>query len=249
MLKYLIYNAAAYLLPKSIINTLGSLKILKSLRDWLFDRNNVLKPRRLITWNNLEFYFQAPLQILRKARIHGIENSLTKSILNVVNKDSNIIDIGSNYGFITLVCSIYIREGKGTVFSFECDTHCYKNLECSISKNGLKNIQLFNEFLGNENNRNMKTVDSLLYGKCENIDLIKIDTDGTDFECLKGCTQIINQFHPVIVIEINNNFDQIIKYLKEMGYRYFYDQFLRKVDDKLNPNVPNLFSSKYGLKV
>ena len=29
------------------------------------------------------------------------------------------------------------------------------------------------EFLGNENNRNMKTVDSLLYGKCENIDLIK----------------------------------------------------------------------------
>ena len=33
-----------------------------------------------------------------------------------------------------------------------------------------------------------------------------------------------------------------------MGYRYFYDQFLRKVDDKLNTNLPNLFSSKYGLK-
>ena len=231
------------------MNILGSLKILKSSRDWLFDRNIILKPGSLITWNNLEFYFQAPLQILRKARIHGIENSLTKSILNVVNKDSNIIDIGSNYGFITLACSIYVSEGKGTIYSIECDTCCYKNLEYSISKNRLNNIQLFNEFVGNKNNENMKTVDSLIRGKCENIDVIKIDTDGTDFECLKGCAQIIKQFNPIIVIEINNNFDQIVKYLKGMGYIYFYDQFLRKVDHKLNGSVPNLFCSKYNLNI
>ena len=81
LIKHIIYNTAASLLPKWIINILGSMKNLESLRDWLFDRNTALKPVSLITWNNLEFYFRAPLQILRKARINGIENSLTKSIL------------------------------------------------------------------------------------------------------------------------------------------------------------------------
>ena len=231
------------------MNILGSSNSLKPLRDWLFDRNRVLKPRSLITWNNLEFYFQAPLQILRKARINGIENSLTKSILRIINKDSHIIDIGSNYGFITLACSSYVSNGKGIVFSIECDTSCYKNLESSVTKNRLNNIELYNEFVGDQINRDMKTVDSLIYSKCENIDVIKIDTDGTDLECLKGCAQIMKEFHPVIVIEINNNFDQIVKYLREMGYGYFYDQFLRKVDHKINNNIPNLFGSKYDLKI
>ena len=249
MIKNIIYNSLAFLLPKSILNLLGSLNSLEFFRDWLFDRKKVLKPISFITWNNSDFYFRAPLQILRRAKINGIESSLTKSIIRLINKNSNVIDIGSNYVFITLACSSFIRDGRGKVFSFECDVNCYKNLESSIKKNAFDNIELINAFVGNKNTSTVKTVDSLIHSQRKNIDLIKIDTDGTDFECLKGCTQVINQFHPVIVIEINNNFDQIIKYLKEMGYRYFYDQFLRKVDDKLNTNVPNLFSSKYGLKV
>ena len=46
-----------------------------------------------------------------------------------------------------------------------------------------------------------------------NIDLIKIDTDGSDLDCLKGCLQIIDEYHPIVVIEINNNLENIIKYL------------------------------------
>ena len=94
----------------------------------------------------------------------------------------------------------------------------------------------------------MKTVDSLILDICKNIDLIKIDTDGTDLECLKGCMQIMKKFYPIIVIEINNNFEPIVKYLREMEYGYFYDQFLRKIDYKLNNNIPNLFCSMYDLK-
>ena len=113
---------------------LGSLNSLESFRDWLFDRKKVLKPISAITWNNSNFYFRAPLQILRKAKINGIESSLTKSIIRLINKNSNVIDIGSNYGFITLACSNFIRNGRGKVFSFECDVNCFKNLESSIKK-------------------------------------------------------------------------------------------------------------------
>ena len=249
MIKNIIYNCLAFFLPKRILNLLGSLKSLEFLRDWLFDRKTVLKPISFITWNNLNFYFRAPLQILRKARTSGIENSLTKSMIRLINKDSNVIDIGSNYGFITLACSNFIRNGRGKVFSFECDINCYKNLESSILKNGVNNIELFNEFVGNKNTNAIKTVDSLIYGYCKKIDMIKIDTDGTDLECLEGCEQIIKDFGPIIIIEINNNLNQIVKYLLKSRYEFFYDQHLREIDITSKNTIPNLFCSKYNLKL
>ena len=249
MIKNIIYNSLAFFLPKNILNFLGSLKSLESLRDWLFDRKTVLKPISFITWNNLNFYFQAPLQILRKARINGIESSLTKSIIRLINKDSNVIDIGSNYGFITLACSNFVRNGRGRVFSFECDINCYKNLKSSILKNEFDNIELFNEFIGNKNTSTIKTVDSLIYGHCKKIDMIKIDTDGTDFECLEGCEQIIKEFDPIIVIEINNNFNQIVEYLLKSRYKFFYDQHLREIDITAKNMMPNLFCSRNNLNI
>ena len=248
MIKNIIYNSLAFLLPKSILNFLGSINSLESFRDWLFDRKKVLKPVTFITWNNSDFYFRAPLQTLRRAKINGIESSLTKSIIRLINKNSNVIDIGSNYGFITLACANFIRNGRGKVFSFECDFNCYKNLESSIKKNAFDNIELFNAFVGNKNTSTVKTVDSLIYGHCKKIDLIKIDTDGTDLECLEGCEKIIKESGPIIVIEINNNFNQIVGYLLKSSYKFFYDQHLREIDITSKNSIPNLFCSRHSLK-
>lgn len=54
--------------------------------------------------------------------------------------------------------------------------------------------------MGKENINNIKTVNSLLSKSDVSIDLIKIDTDGSDLESLNGCTDIIFKYHPVIVI-------------------------------------------------
>ena len=124
-----------------------------------------------------------------------------------------------------------------------------KNLESSIIENNLKNIELYNQFVGDENNNTTKTVDSLIYDHCKKIDLIKIDTDGTDLDCLKGCDKILKAFKPIIVIEINNNLEQIIKFLKQIGYKFFYDQYLKEIDQTKKIIVPNLFSSIYQLKI
>ena len=230
-----------------MINVLGSSEPTRPLRDWLFDRKKVLKPKELIKWNNLNFYFRAPLQILKKAKINGIESSLTRSIIKLINIESNVIDIGANYGFLTIVCSKYVKNGGGKVYSFECDENCIKNLELSIIENNLKNIELFNQFVGGENDNITKTVDSLIYDHCKKIDLIKIDTDGTDLDCLKGCDKILKAFKPIIVIEINNNLEQIIKFLIKIGYKFFYDQYLKEIDHSKKNIIPNLFSSSYQL--
>ena len=232
-----------------MIKVLGSSKPIRPLRDWLFDREKVLKPKSFIKWNNLNFYFRAPLQILTKARINGIESSLTRSIIKLINKESNVIDIGANYGFITLVCSNYVKNGGGRVYSFECNEIFLKNLESSIIENNLKNIELYNQFVGDKNTNTTKTVDNLIYKHCKKIDLIKIDTDGTDLNCLKGCDKIIKAFKPIIVIEVNNNLEQIIKFLDQIGYKFFYNQFLEEIDQTKKIIVPNLFSSISQLKI
>ena len=79
--------------------------------------------------------------------------------------------------------------------------------------------------------------------------MIKIDTDGTDLECLEGCEQIIKDFGPIIIIEINNNLNQIVKYLLKSRYEFFYDQHLREIDITSKNTIPNLFCSKYNLKL
>lgn len=247
MIKYLIYSFVIFLFPKKVINLLGSLGTIKPLKAWLFDRKKVLKPKNLINWNNINFYFRAPLQILRKAKVSGIESSLTRSIIKLINIDSNVIDIGANYGFITLVCSKYVNNGGGKVYSFECDENCFKNLESSIIENNLKNTELFYQFVGDENTSTTKTVDSLIYEHCKKIDLIKIDTDGSDLNCLKGCDKIIKAFKPIIVIEINNNFEQIIRFLMQIGYGFFYDQYLKEINHREKNIIPNLFSSRHQL--
>ena len=88
----------------------------------------------------------------------------------------------------------------------------------------------------------------MIHSQRKKIDLIKIDTDGTDLECLEGCEKIIKDSDPIIVIEINNNFDQIVGYLLKSSYKFFYDQHLREIDITSKNIIPNLFCSRYSLK-
>ena len=87
--------------------------------------------------------------------------------------------------------------------------------------------------MGELNINNIKTVNSLLSKSDVSIDLIKIDTDGSDLESLRGCSEIIFKYHPVIIIEINDNLELIANYLKKCGYNYYYNQYLVEYGEKI----------------
>ena len=244
-MKYFLYKATLLYFPEFIINILRKSKFLKPIRNWLLEKNKHQKQNKYIRWNGFGFHFFANPRVLLKASTSGVESSLTRAMLKIINRNSNVIDIGSNYGFITIVLGIFIKEKGGTIYSFECNKEIFLNLETSIKKNNLKNVKIYNSFLGAENKKNSQTVDSILKNENPYIDLIKIDTDGTDLDCLRGCSQIINKSHPVIVIEINNNIKDIIQYLKKKNYNYFYNQSFKIINDaNPDPNeVPNLIAS------
>ena len=79
--------------------------------------------------NNIEWSLNLSEAIDLHIFIFG---SFEKEIANIaknlqLQKYNQIIDIGANYGFLTLVCSKYVKNGGGKVYSFECNENCIKN--------------------------------------------------------------------------------------------------------------------------
>ena len=62
----------------------------------------------------------------------------------------------------------------------------------------------------------------------DRIDLIKIDTEGFEFEVLKGASAILEKYKPKLFVELDasnleryaTNVEQILEYLKPFGYSF-----------------------------
>jgi len=89
---------------------------------------------------------------------------------------------------------------------------------------------------------NVKKIDDIIKkNRKEKIKLIKIDTDGLDYNCLLGAEELIKKDMPIIVIEINEKDTEIYNKFVELGYDYFYDQYYNVISTNNMP--PNLIAS------
>ena len=72
----------------------------------------------------------------------------------------------------------------------------------------------------------------------DKIDLIKIDTNGSEYQIVDTLFKLIKRDKPVLIIE-NNNISKIYKNLKKLGYKKYY-----VVDNKIkthhNQNSANI---------
>lgn len=72
------------------------------------------------------------------------------------------------------------------------------------------------------------------------LDLIKIDTDGHEFEVLKGARKIITKFRPAIVFEVglylieenNISFSKYMKFFHSLDYSLFTSGNFREIDEE-----------------
>ena len=117
-----------------------------------------------------------------------------------------------------------------------------KILVKNIHSNSLNNIcSVDNHFISNITNKRKKKLDDLFEENSNKIKLIKIDTDGSDYNCLLGAEQLIKKDKPIIIIEINEYGAEIHNKLINFGYVHFYDQHYNVV--KTNNLPPNLIAS------
>jgi FkbM family methyltransferase len=165
------------------------------------------------------------------------EPHITKFIklFNKFNKIQNIIDVGANFGYHTLLFS---KEVEGNVYSFEPQIQNFDLLQKNINNNNIKNVTIYNlacsnekseilmpviskdntsainmgDFTPNVINNNCfsitKTIllDDIIFPK---IDLIKIDVQGWEKKVIMGSLNLLKIHKPILIIEFESK--QLLK--------------------------------------
>ena len=235
-----------FILPYRFVMLLGKNKMLSGIRDkYLRPNNKDVIINEDITFENGKFYFFAPIKMAVKAKKFGIESKLLSSSLKLIQEHKIekpvILDIGANYGFISLALqSNLTKEAK--IFSFEPHPEIASVFQQSVAKNKMSNITIENVAIGSEDcnvelnlygqssnilNVNLKqtgtttirqiNLDNYLKSKSIQPNYIKIDVDGYELNVLNGLINTITAFKPIMVIETNGEY-KVLEFLKKCGY-------------------------------
>ena len=141
-----------------------------------------------------------------------------------LNKTSTFVDVGSNFGWHSIISSKFANK----VYSFEPQKVIYEIQKNTIKDNNIENIILFNNGIGNMNQKNSMrsinydyqgvntgdlsigfggeeieviTLDSL---ELDRVDIIKVDVQGYEKFVIEGSLQTILKHKPTFIIELEN---------------------------------------------
>lgn len=168
-------------------------------------------------------------ELLYLANWHKYFNEEYPTLNSLLSKGDNVVDIGANLGFFTLMISRIIGN-EGKIFCFEPSLLTYNKLISNLKINEIQNAYPENFGIGSKdghyklkrnkkysglssivvNNSNhvyeeeikVTTLDNYFLNKNVKIDLIKIDTEGFEPEVLRGAEKVIKNYKPIICIEL-----------------------------------------------
>lgn len=223
--RYQLYQAIRRVLPSSVLGYLTRLPITKPLRDWLFrpaGATEIVSGR--IEWEDQQFLFSAPYQVFYRARRNGIENRICRLARSVLKPGDTGIDVGANYGFVTIAMMAGVWP-SGLVVAFEIDPTTREVLKRNVCDNNHSNSAVVvPKGAGAFESENLTTVDTIVARrKLQSVTFLKIDVDGTELSVLEGALDTLRTFRPVVVVELNRDFDRIFDLLVNSGYSDFFD--------------------------
>jgi FkbM family methyltransferase len=181
--------------------------------------------------------------------IYTASQDYEKHLHPYLNLNSGVfIDVGAHIGKY----SVMLGKKPGIkIISIEPEKNNFSMLEKNIALNNIRSVTTINKgvystsgiipFYVNDkgdgthsalkqsdNNKpifiEVDTLDNLIndLNLQDEINLIKIDSEGTEKEILKGATQILEKCHPLLVVEIwkgnEQNLNEIISFLKSYSY-------------------------------
>jgi FkbM family methyltransferase len=190
----------------------------------------------------IDYVFHAPAKMLVKAQEKGIENIITRNVYHHCKQQPNgiLLDIGANFGALSLTWATSMPQHS--IHSFEVHPRIFKALEDSKRSNGLTNFHPRNQAVsdaartltfsletktaqlnGNhpgstEHRVEAVTIDATYANSEVPVLAMKVDTDGSDFEVLRGASEVLKKFMPYLAVETNEDI-RILEELWSHGYR------------------------------
>lgn len=170
---------------------------------------------RTVTFEGHSFDFTAPLRTVTRAQQRGIESAICRLILAETPTGGTCIDVGANYGFLTRVMAIATGE-RGRVVAFEADPEIAATLAAAAIRSGLTAVEVVGRPAGADHVR----LDEFRsdFGR---VDVLKIDVDGPELDVLSTARKLLVEHHPLVVVELNRDEDEIYALLCELGYTHF----------------------------
>jgi FkbM family methyltransferase len=216
------------------------------------------KFKKLYSFNPAIFFNDT---LSNEIMIDGVfEKEELNLISNVIDKKI-FIDIGANIGNH----SLYFKDSFKEIYSFEPHPKTYKLLK--FNTEDFSNIKIFNFGLSDEKKiikvsfeatqnvggesfkKDQKQGQEVfferfddLYNFENSISFIKIDVEGNELDVLKSMKKNLKNNSPIISLEFDmsefNNNNEIISFLRELGYKKFY---FYKTNKPLNLRIRNIF--------
>jgi FkbM family methyltransferase len=259
-----------YYVPENILRQLAGLRQLSKIKQWFLRNGDSLRLmtseiQKVYEGEKVQFKYCAPVKIALQARKRGVENSLIANSIILLNKFSQnthktILDVGSNFGFLSLVWAS-CEATKGQVYSFEACASISEINSRNINLNNLKRFICHKNFaVGNANEEitlydygyssnvnqmqnskeskvKMVKLDSFIENESITaVDLIKIDVDGIEYEILLGSQEIIEKFKPILILETNSDI-RILDLCKDLGYQVLNNQLDEIKENELPENI------------
>ena len=168
-----------------------------------------------------------------------------------------VIDVGAHIGRYTIVSSQLVGK-TGKVVAIEADPDNFQLLKRNVALNNLTNVLSLNYAVFSTKTRiklyeqsasakynsliltraketekyaevNADTLDDILeLNEINQVNWIKIDVEGAEFEVLKGTTKTLSCGNIALLIEIHNigdsnHYDNIVNFLRRYGYEIAFE--------------------------
>lgn len=167
---------------------------------------------------NIGFYSLLAAKANSNIKIHAFEPA--KGPKYYLNKNIKINNFEKQIKPVDLALSSY----KGTINFYEVDNLKYKYLDYNLAGEGNAGTKTTSRnFIKNQVNTD--SLDNFINSKnIRSVDLIKLDTEGTEIDILKSGIKCIMKFQPIIISEtlFNTTEIELDAFFKKLSYQSFY---------------------------
>ena len=156
-------------------------------------------------------------------RIIGMDEREIQKTFKQFSRNSKLfIDIGASDGYYGLIYRKLNKNGLIYLFDGESSFKETQIINFSLNNFPLTKVELFNKYVGSENNDTTITLNDIIKPELNDIILIKIDVEGAEYNVLVGLSKILKNYNCKLIIETHSKKleEECIKYLLELGYTF-----------------------------
>lgn len=202
-----------------------------------------------------------------------LKESERENLYQISRGAATVIDVGTNNGWVLMNLCLIVSPDNGFVYGFEPHPDSYSKCVKNVKDSKLENCRVINKGCSdridelvmvaeiesnsgqnridtnrmkasgnNEVKIQITTLDNEL-GDIGDVDLIKIDVEGFEFNVIKGSMKLLEKHHPVLFIEVDdkllraNNTSpmDLLSFLKD-GYGYSFTKAASGKEVKVSDN-------------